>query len=163
MSQVSPGPGWWLASDGRWYPPHLAPWAPHPSPTDAPKPSAFSPEMYPTPGYPPVSQPGYPPVSQPGYPPVWPPGYPPASPPRVVLGTNGLAVTSLVLGILWIYWVGSILALVFGYVALVQIRERNESGRGMAIAGIVLGWIGVGIGLLALVIALIVSATGNGP
>jgi len=23
MSDTSQGPGWWLASDGRWYPPHL--------------------------------------------------------------------------------------------------------------------------------------------
>ena len=27
MSQVPPGAGWWLASDGRWYPPHLHPHA----------------------------------------------------------------------------------------------------------------------------------------
>lgn len=25
MSDVSQGPGWWLASDGTWYPPHTAP------------------------------------------------------------------------------------------------------------------------------------------
>ena len=25
MSDVSQGPGWWIASDGRWYPPHLHP------------------------------------------------------------------------------------------------------------------------------------------
>jgi hypothetical protein len=25
MTDVSPGPGWWLASDGHWYPPHLHP------------------------------------------------------------------------------------------------------------------------------------------
>jgi hypothetical protein len=65
--------------------------------------------------------------------------------------TNGLAIASMVLGILWIYWIGSILALVFGYVARQQIRERNEAGGGMAIAGIVLGWVGVGILGLALV------------
>lgn len=72
------------------------------------------------------------------------PAYPPYyyRPPQ---RTNGLAVASLVLGILWIYWIGSILALVFGYVARKQIRERQESGDGMAIAGIVLGWVGVGV------------------
>jgi hypothetical protein len=54
----------------------------------------------------------------------------------------------MVLGILWIYWIGSILALVLGYVARNQIRERGEAGDGMAIAGVVLGWVGVGsIGL----------------
>ena len=25
MTDSSPGPGWWLASDGNWYPPHLHP------------------------------------------------------------------------------------------------------------------------------------------
>jgi len=66
--------------------------------------------------------------------------------------TNGLAVASMVLGIIWIYWIGSILAVVFGHVALWQINRSGglQSGKGMAIAGIVLGW--TGIGLFALVI-----------
>ncbi|WP_448641680.1 DUF4190 domain-containing protein [Geodermatophilus sp. URMC 63] len=64
--------------------------------------------------------------------------------------TNGFAIASMVLGIVWIYWIGSVLALVFGYVARSQIRERGEGGDGMAIAGIVLGWIGVGVLGLAL-------------
>jgi Domain of unknown function (DUF4190) len=59
--------------------------------------------------------------------------------------TNGMAVASMVLGILWLWWLGSILALVFGYVAKRQISERGEGGGGMATAEIVLGWIGVGI------------------
>jgi hypothetical protein len=75
-------------------------------------------------------------------------GYPP--PPR----TNGLAIASMVLGILWLYWVGSILALVFGYVARKQIRERGEAGGGMATAGIVLGWVGVGVLGLAFVLGI---------
>ena len=32
MSDTSQGPGWWLASDGKWYPPHLAPQPPPPQP-----------------------------------------------------------------------------------------------------------------------------------
>jgi hypothetical protein len=28
--------------------------------------------------------------------------------------TNGLAIASMVLGIVWVYWLGSVLALVFG-------------------------------------------------
>jgi hypothetical protein len=69
--------------------------------------------------------------------------------------TNGLAIASMVLGILWIYWIGSILALVFGYVAKGQIDRSGgqQTGRGMAIAGIVLGWIGVGFLALFLVLA----------
>ena len=61
-----------------------------------------------------------------------------------------MAIASMVLGILWLYWIGSILALVFGYVAKKQIRERGETGGGMATAGIVLGWVGVGFLLLFL-------------
>ncbi len=32
MSDTSAGPGWWLASDGRWYPPYPQPLQPLPSP-----------------------------------------------------------------------------------------------------------------------------------
>jgi hypothetical protein len=104
----------------------------------------------PPPGYGPQHGPQYGPQygPQPGY-----GGYPP--PQR----TNGLAVASMVLGILWIYWIGSILALVFGYIARKQIRERGETGSGMAVAGIVLGWVGVGILLLALVFGFAASLT----
>ena len=77
-------------------------------------------------------------------------GYPYATPRR----TNGLAIASMVLGILWLYWIGSVLALVFGYIARNQIRERGEGGGGMATAGIVLGWIGVGFFVLTLVVGI---------
>jgi hypothetical protein len=65
----------------------------------------------------------------------------------------------MVLGILWIYWIGSVLALVFGYVAKGQIDRSagRQGGRGMAIAGIVLGWIGLGLLALVIVIGLAVS------
>jgi hypothetical protein len=76
-------------------------------------------------------------------------------------GTNGMSIASLVLGIIWIYGLGSILALVFGYVALRQIKERNEGGRGMAIAGIVLGWVGIGGAILITVLVVIGSHTHN--
>lgn len=65
--------------------------------------------------------------------------------------TNGMAIASMVLGILWLYWVGSILALIFGYVARDQIKRTGQSGDGMAIAGIVLGWVGIGFLLIGLV------------
>ena len=100
-------------------------------------PAPYNPAPY---GQPPYEQPPY------GY------GYPP---PR---RTNGMAIASMVLGIVWLYWIGSILALVFGYIARKQIRERGESGDGMAIAGIVLGWIGVGVLALVFVVAVVANA-----
>lgn len=95
---------------------------------------------------------GQPYAGYPGYPPhpLYAPPYPPVPAPK----TNGFAIASLVLGIVWIYWVGSILALIFGYIAKSQIDGSHgaQSGRGMAIAGIVLGWVGVGVLLLLIVV-----------
>ena len=93
-----------------------------------------------------------------------PPGY--GAPPYAYESpqkANGLAIASLVLGIIWVYWLGSVLAIVFGFIALKQINESNgaQSGRGMAIAGIVLGLIGVAI--LALVIILVVAIDSTSP
>jgi hypothetical protein len=62
--------------------------------------------------------------------------------------TNGAAITSLVFGILG----GILFSVIFGIIALVQIPKRNQKGKGMAIAGLVLSglWLlGCG-GLIAL-------------
>ena len=79
---------------------------------------------------------------QPGMPP---PGYYYPPPYAQKQSTNGFSIASMVLGIIWLYGIGSILALVFGYIARGQIKRSNgrEGGNGMAIAGIVLGWVGV--------------------
>jgi hypothetical protein len=66
--------------------------------------------------------------------------------------TNGLAIASMVLGIVWVYWIGSILALVFGFVARKQIKQRGQKGDGMAIAGIVLGFVGLATLLLFVIL-----------
>jgi len=88
------------------------------------------------------------------------PGYAPAAG-GLATSTNGLAFAALVLGILWLYWVGSILALVFGYMARRQIARRQgvQGGRGLATAGIVLGWVGVGFLALFIVVAMVGLAT----
>ncbi|KAA1428389.1 DUF6777 domain-containing protein [Nocardioides antri] len=73
MSETPAGPGWWQASDGRWYPPDAHPSAqqpPPPPPTQPPPTQA--PPSYPPGGYPPG---GYPPG---GYPPG---GFAPGQPP----------------------------------------------------------------------------------
>jgi len=71
--------------------------------------------------------------------------------------TNGLAIASMVLGIIWIWGLGAILALIFGYVAKRQIRETGQRGSGMATAGIVLGWIGI-IGTILITVLLVTAA-----
>jgi hypothetical protein len=59
--------------------------------------------------------------------------------------TNGLAVASLLLAVLWFAGVGAVLALVFGYRARRQIKNSagSQTGSGLATAGIILGWIGI--------------------
>jgi hypothetical protein len=56
---------------------------------------------------------------------------------------NGLAVVSLISALLWVVWLGSLTAIVSGHVALHQIRRSAgiQSGRGMAIAGLALGYL----------------------
>ena len=120
-------------------------------------------------------QPGRPPAGQ--VPPPGPYGYapprpgnapggyqpPPAPPPywqrqpgyAPVTKTNGLAIASLVLGIVWLFWLGSAVGLILGLVALSQIKRRHQNGRGIAIAGVVLST----IGLVVLIVAAIASAS----
>ncbi len=112
MSDRSQGEGWWLASDGKWYPPQ-------------------------------------------------PPAAPVAPSAPVAQTTNGLAIASLVLGVLWLFWIGSILAIIFGHVSLGQIKRSNgaQAGRGMAIAGLVLGYLSTVGWILIIVLVTIVGSS----
>jgi hypothetical protein len=67
-------------------------------------------------------------------------------------GTNGLAVAALVLGILWVFWIGSFLAIILGHIALGQIKATGQRGHGMALAGVILGYL-AGFAILATLIA----------
>ncbi len=64
---------------------------------------------------------------------------------RVRPKTNSLAIASLCCGIgqLLVGIVAGIPAIVLGFVAIYQIRRTGEGGRGMAIAGIVLGFVSI--------------------
>lgn len=69
-------------------------------------------------------------------------------------GTNGMAIASLVLGICGFFCVTPFVGLGLGIAALSRIKKTGQSGRGMAIAGIILSsaWI-------ALIV--LVAVTGN--
>ncbi len=90
---------------------------------------------------------------------------PPAQvpPAYAVAQTNGLAIAALVCGIVWMGGLGSIHARVLGYTARNQIDASGgrEGGRGLAVAGIVLGWVGVA-GMLLLILAFGCAASGGG-
>jgi type II secretory pathway pseudopilin PulG len=71
--------------------------------------------------------------------------------------TSGLAIASLIFGILFLFFPLPILAIVFGHVSLSQIKKSagRLGGRGMAIVGLVLGYLGIAIIPLILIIAAI--------
>lgn len=81
--------------------------------------------------------------------------------PPAVRRTNGFSIASLVLGILSItgplFLVGAVLALVFGYRARreIELSHGVEEGRGFAVAGIVMGWVGLGITVFWIIIGIV--------
>ena len=111
------------------------------------------PDPYPPP-YAAPYQPGYPyqPVAYPyGYAdPYGYPGYPAARP------TDGIAIASLVVSCVSVlglcgYGIGGLLGIVgaiLGHVARGRIRRTGADGDGMALAGIIVGWVATALGIL---------------
>jgi len=83
------------------------------------------------------------------------PGYPAYAPP-----TNSLAIASLVCGLSQFFapFIAGIPAIVCGHVARSQIRRTGERGDGMAMAGLVLGYIGVVGPILLVLLAILLIA-----
>jgi hypothetical protein len=75
--------------------------------------------------------------------------YPPAVP---APPTNGLAIGSMICGIAEIFTLGfaAIPAVILGHLARGQIKRTGERGDGMAIAGLVLGYLGLAGWLLVI-------------
>jgi hypothetical protein len=65
---------------------------------------------------------------------------------------RGFAIASLVLSLVWLFGVGSVLAVIFGHIALSRIKRAvSGAGRGMAIAGLILGYLGIAAAILSAV------------
>jgi hypothetical protein len=71
--------------------------------------------------------------------------------------TNGFAIASLVCAAVWFLWVGSVLGVVFGHIGLRQIKAdpANQGGKGLAIAGLVVGYLALGVLALAAFVDLV--------
>lgn len=125
----------------------------------------FAPQQHPTPAQPAhPAQPGqYPPPAA-GYVPVPPAagnGYAAAPP------TNGLALASMICGLagllgnvfvvfLVMPFFVSLAAVILGHVALSQLKKRpGTGGRGMAITGLVTGYVAVGVAAIAVIVGLV--------
>jgi hypothetical protein len=77
--------------------------------------------------------------------------------------TNGFAIASLFLGILWLLGVGSVVAIALGYLGLKQIEASagHQSGRAIAVAGIVIGVIG--LASMGILVAFLISSHNDTP
>lgn len=64
--------------------------------------------------------------------------------PVPVQRTNGLAIAAFVMSLVGFGFIAAIL----GHVALGQITRNNEAGRGLALAGVIIGWISTGLVVL---------------
>jgi len=76
-----------------------------------------------------------------------------------VAKTNGLAIASLACGLAQFAFgpLATIPAIVCGHMARSQIKRTGEQGAGLALAGLILGWTAVILGILFIVLGLAIS------
>jgi hypothetical protein len=138
MSDTSQGPGWWLASDGKWYAPELWTGPPAAGPLHSAAPGGAG-NPYPSCGYGPYATYGA----------------------ATVPSTNGLAIASLICSCAELFFLPVFPGIILGFVARSQIRRSNgtQQGDGLALAGIIvgLGW----LVLIALGLAIDATKTSN--
>ena len=86
-------------------------------------------------------------------------------PRRAPAPTNGLAIASLACGVAQFAFgpLPTIPAIVLGHMARHQIKRTGEQGAGMALAGLLLGWAAVALGVLAILglTLFVVTRTGH--
>jgi hypothetical protein len=100
--------------------------------------------------------------------------YQPYGPPRggyyagpMAPATSGYAIASLIcsiLGFIGVFGFGTILGIIFGHLAMREIDRSNGmlQGRGLAQAGLILGYIALGLALIALTIFILFALLGTG-
>lgn len=94
----------------------------------------------------------------------------PFNPPPVVPRTNGKSIASMVLGILnlllilmpYISVILGILAIILSAISFKEIRRYGDTGKGMAVAGLVCGIVGTIVVLIIFTIGIIfIAASSN--
>lgn len=97
---------------------------------------------------------------------VPPPGFRPVPPtflPAPLPPTNGKAVGALVCGLLIVPTLGltGIPAVILGHTARAEIRRTDEVGDGLALTGLVFGWLAVSAWTLFLMLLVVAGASSN--
>jgi hypothetical protein len=114
------------------------------TPEPAPAPPAYGAPAYGAPAAPQQGYPQAPTYGAQGYP-AQPYGYaPPAK-------TNTMAIVSLILsiaGLVIVPFIGSLVGAILGHVSLGQLKTSGEQGRGLAVAGVIIGWVGLALAII---------------
>ncbi len=126
-----------------------------------------APPAYGAPASPPyASAPGaYQPPAYPAAPQGAPYGYGGYAPVQPTNTLSIIAMIAAILGAIWILpFIGSLAGAIMGHISLGQIGKTGEKGRGMALTGVILGWIGVAFTVLigGIILFGILAATANG-
>ncbi len=89
--------------------------------------------------------------------------HPAAGPGEDAAETNHLAIASLFLGIIWLFGIGSVLAIVLGYAGMREIRASNghQGGWAIALAGVIVGV--VGLASLGILLGFLLSSAHHTP
>lgn len=76
-------------------------------------------------------------------------------------GTNGMAIAALICGVLQVFFwfLTGVPAVILGHMARRQIRQTGEQGDGLALAGLILGYIGLALTGLLVIIIVIAAVT----
>lgn len=125
-------------------------YAPPPAPPYAGEPPHAQPQYAPPPY---GAAPGYPYAPGPAY------GYPGVK-------TNVLAIVSMIASIVGFLWIlpffGPLTGVITGHISLRQISRTGEKGRGMALAGVIVGYVGLAI-ILAIAFLITISVIASQP
>jgi hypothetical protein len=68
---------------------------------------------------------------------------------------DGLAIASLILSLLWLGGLGSLLAAIFGHSSMDHAKRAGRYSSGLAIAGAIIGWIGVFITVIICIVTIV--------
>ncbi|HUZ53202.1 MAG TPA: DUF4190 domain-containing protein [Streptosporangiaceae bacterium] len=77
-----------------------------------------------------------------------------------------MAIAAMICGIVQFFgfWLlGTIPAVVLGHIARRQIRQTGEQGAGMALAGLILGYVGLALSAIAVILLVVLVATAGHP
>lgn len=168
-AQAPPPPGAYVTPEATAYPAAPKPYGAHYPSDDAASVGAQAASSHSAPvPQPPVNIPPppvaqhYPQATAVAYPPP-PPGYGYGYPPMYAPGSeakNWMGITSLVLSLATLA-VGftCIGGIIFGHMGLAAAKRGEANNRGIALAGVIIGWVFFGLGLLFVALMVVVIAT----